>query len=347
MEYISIYILVFVLFPIAFFYKAKIRKKEDIIKEVLNKNDTFCLKGLCAVAIMLSHYVMHGMDEANSFGGPIAAMKWAGGIGVCVFFFCSGYGLFLSTEDKEIEKAFLWKRFKRIFPAYWFLRLIFGLLLKRTQNGILYFILFVLGIKQPAWFVTEILLIYILFYISARISKKHIIPIMTAMLTVMSLLFFFMELEARWYNANLVFVLGMVFACHKSELLGWLNKNYFFKLIGNVFLFLLLLCVFIATKGMLFRDFIKLPAGGLVSIMLVQLLIKIKPESSFMFFIGKYSLELYLIHLNIWQIYSELDINQYVPVKFWSCVVVSLLCTWLYSLVDSMICRGMKKKKKA
>ena len=113
MEYISIYILVFVLFPIAFFYKAKIRKKEDIIKESLNKNDTFCLKGLCAVAIMLSHYVMHGMDEADSFGGPIAAMKWAGGIGVCVFFFCSGYGLFLSTEDKEIENTFLWKTSKK------------------------------------------------------------------------------------------------------------------------------------------------------------------------------------------------------------------------------------------
>lgn len=204
-------------------------------KEILNKDDTNVLKGFAAVCIMLAHYVLYSMEEtATALGGPIAVMKWAGGLGVCIFFFCSGYGLFLSVSEKEIENVFLWKRFKRILPAYWILRFIFAVLLNEMQHGFIYFVLYVLGIKEQAWFVTEILLVYILFYISVKISRKHLIPIMTAMLAAMSLLFFFMKLEARWYNANLVFALGMIFACYKSRLIEWLEKKYWLKVLEVV-----------------------------------------------------------------------------------------------------------------
>lgn len=338
-----IYILIFIVFPCAFFYKSHIRKEEYILKEVLNKNDTSVLRGFAAIAIMFAHYVVHSMDETDSFGGPIAVMKWAGGLGVCIFFFCSGYGLFLSIDDKKIERGFLWKRFKRILPTYWILRLIFAILLKKIGNSVLYFVLYVLGIREQAWFVTEILLVYILFYISARISRKYLIPVMTAMLTAMSLLFFFMDLEAMWYNANLLFVLGMLFACYKSKLIKWLNNNYWLKLMATVCLFGILAGIFIVTKGTAVSNFFKLPAGGLVSIILVQLLIKIKPESPIMIFIGKYSLELYIIHLSVWQVYSKLIVNSNIQFKFLICVVISLLGTWVCCLAKQLI-KYMRKQ---
>lgn len=87
----------------------------------------------------------------------------------------------------------------------------------------------------------------------------------------------------------------------------------------------------------------KLPSGGLVSTILVQLLIKIRPESPIMIFIGKYFLELYIIHLSVWQVYSQLNVNSNIQFKFLICVIISLLCTWMCCLVKQFI-KYMRKQ---
>ena len=333
MKYIIIYILVFIVFPVVFFFPFHIRKKNEYA-EILSKSDTYILRGFAAIAVMIAHYVTYCMREAEDFGGLISVWKWAGGLGVCIFFYSSGYGLLVSTANKEVNKQFLWKRIKSILPTYWLLRLIPALLLNEMKNGVLYFILYVVGIKRPAWFVTEILLVYLLFYISAQISKKKEILVMTVMLAAMSFVFFLLVFEAMWYNANLLFALGMIFARYKEFIINWFSKKYFLKVIVVFFLFCMLAGIFVILKEKgISCDGMKLLAGGLVCIVLFQILIKLKLESSSMTFIGKNSLQLYLIHSNIWAICSQGNVLQNVQLKFCICVAMSLLCVWIYDKV--------------
>ncbi len=337
MKYIMIYILVFIVFPVAFFFPFHIRKKNEYT-EILNKNDTYVLRGFAAVAVMIAHYVVYSMAEAGDLRGLISVWKWAGGLGVCIFFFCSGYGLLLSTANKEINKQFLWKRLKSILPTYWLLRLMSALLLNEMKNGVWDFILYVVGIKRPAWFVTEILLVYLLFYISVKVSKKKEILVMTVMLTVMSFFFFLLGFEAMWYNANLLFALGMIFARYKESCIHWFCEKYFLKMVVVFFLFCLLAGIFVTLKiNGISCDGIKLLAGGGVCIILFQVLIKLKLESVSMIFIGRNSLQLYLIHSNIWAFCSQGNVFVNVQLKFCICVAMSLLCVWLYDVGRRMI----------
>lgn len=330
MKYIVIYILVFIVFPAAFFLPFHVRKKDEQT-EILSKSDTNILRGFAACSVMIAHYTVYCMREADDFGGLMSAWKWAGGIGVCIFFFCSGYGILLSTANKEVNKQFLWKRIKGILPTYWILRLIFGIATKKMKNGVLYFILYIVGIKRPAWFVTEILLVYLLFYISVKISKRKEILVMTVMLAIMSFFFFLLGFEAMWYNANLLFALGMVFARYKDSIIDWFNEKYFLKVVVAFFFFCMLAGMFVILKekGISF-DGMKLLAGGLVCTVLFQVLIKLKLESACMIFIGRNSLPLYLIHSNIWTICSQGNVLQNLQLKFCVCVAMSLLCIWIY-----------------
>ncbi|MBD5496306.1 MAG: acyltransferase [Lachnospiraceae bacterium] len=345
MKYIIIHILVFIVFPIAFFFKSNIRK-QDQFAEILNKNDTYVLRGFAAIGIMIAHYVGYSMREASDFGGLCSIWQYAGGLGVCIFFFCSGYGLLLSTKNRDINKQFLWKRGKSILPTYWVLRLISALLLNKMKDGIVYFVFYVIGIKEQAWFVTEILLVYLLFYISIKIDKKKMILVMTLMLMTMSFLFFLLDFEARWYNANLLFALGMLFACYKEVIISWLNKKYLLKVIMVVFLFCMSAGIFVVLKknGMP-SDGMKLLASGLSCILLCQVLIKVKLESPCMIFIGKNSLQLYIIHLSVWSVFSQWYVPAEVDIqfKFCTCVAISFLCVCIYDAGRSLI-KSIRKR---
>ena len=255
-----IHIIVFVLFPISFFYKASFQH-ERACGDILSKNDTDMLRGFAAISIMFAHYVVYGMREASPFGGPVIVMQWAGGLGVCLFFFCSGYGLMQTTAKRKIDFYFLRQRFIRILPTYWILNVFFVLLRGDMGNGFLSALLTILGLRNPAWFIVEILLIYILYFIVFQVNPKYPVIGMTVMLIIMSAVFFVLNFEARWYNANFVFVIGMLCSKYKEKIITWLYRNFFLKLFGCILLFGLLTLVFIGIRGTVAGDFMKILGG--------------------------------------------------------------------------------------
>lgn len=340
MQYWMIYVIIFVCFPLVLFWGASLRIELD---SMLDRIDTSVMRGIAAIGIMFAHYIIRSMDEDISFVGPISALQWAGGLGVCVFFFCSGYGLFLSVQNKSLKKDFLWKRFSKILPCYWILRLIFALSLGIYHGA--GFFLYVLGFVDQAWFVTEILLVYILFYISGTIFRKHFLLAMTGLLSIMSIVFCCMGLEARWYNANLVFIIGMVLALRKEKIVRWINRHFWGNLLGCIVMFGIFVAIFVSIRGSLLSNAFKLSAGGLVSLLLIFFLIKIRITSPFMLFVGEYSLQMYLIHLFVWEYYSSLRVPQNVQYKFVLCVLASVILTWLYSVCEKKI-KYIKNRKR-
>lgn len=335
METIGINIIVFLFLPYIILQKCTYLKY-GWNENLLTPDDSAIVRGIAAIFVVFSHFLtLQGKQVYNL--GPAILFRWTGGLGVCIFFFISGYGLWTKYQDNIITCHFLWKRFKNIIPTVLVLRFIFAFLLKTYQKGYKYFLLYTLNIEAPLWFITEIIIIYILYYIAAKVGKKHRIFLMTGLLILMSIIFYLLDMDERWYNANLVFTAGMLFAKYRVNFLIFYQKHYWIKLGLNVFLFIICSVGFSLFKGRLLAISLKLIAGSLFSICLVAVLMKIQVNSRLLLFIGKYSLQIYVIHLSLRELIS-ITIGRRSPLLFFSLGFIStFLLTIIYQYIERKI----------
>lgn len=163
--------------------------KNAIHEDALNKSDSFMLRGMAALFIIFSHYVTYVGEFLETGLGLARIYVWFGGLGVCIFFFVSGYGLEITYKDAPVTVDFLKKRFFNIIPTYVVVRCIFGLIEKKYINGFGYFTGYIVGIHEPLWFVTEILIIYLIYYFSKKICPLRCsVAIMALCLSIMSVI---------------------------------------------------------------------------------------------------------------------------------------------------------------
>lgn len=342
-ECLIINIIVYLLFPLIVFMKAGIRNSE-IDKKVLTKDDSTSLRGVAALFVMFSHYILFIENKFMCDVGPAKILEWFGGLGVCLFFFLSGYGCYMTVDKKEVRISFLWKRFVNVLPTYLILRITFCFLLKEYDGGIITTLLYILGFREPLWFVSEIIIIYILLYIAVKLNKKHVIGITAVFLFIMSVIFFLLHFEARWYNANLVFCLGMLFAKHRDKVLAFLQRRYWLKWVEIIFLFGLFSGGFVAFKTYAFSAGLKLIAGGLFCFIFVLFLMRIRIASPAIMYMGKKSLHFYIIHLYVQNIYERMIIVENAAAWFTLCILSSLTLTVLYGLLEDGIKRIIVSK---
>jgi len=156
--------------------------------DYLGVESTTGLKGFLALGIVfhhLSQWVTTGMEFSN-FG-------YMGTYIVSVFFFLSGYGLYVQNEKKEnYLDNFLVKRLSKILTPFIIISSIY--LIYRSINGQVlsssFFIdLFKKGstVIYNGWFVDIIILMYIFFYISFRVFTNKTIAILVNTLFIISL----------------------------------------------------------------------------------------------------------------------------------------------------------------
>lgn len=301
------------------------------------------LRGIAAISIMFAHYVIYGMRETDSFSGPIIIMQWAGGLGVGLFFFCSGYGLMSTTINHKIDFGWLKHRFINVLPTYWTLNVFLLLLRKNECENI---ILSILGIENPAWFIVEIMIIYMLFYIAFHVGTKYRILNMAVLLFIMSVIFLVLNFEARWYNTNFIFIIGMLCSKYKEKIILYLYHNFYLKLLGSLFLFGIFALAFIATRGTMVGNLMKIISDGLLNVVFIQIIMKIKLNSPLIIYMGKNSLQLYVIHTHIWYFFSSYMSKLNIQLKFIICVCVSVLCMTIYNYFKYIFKISYRKYKK-
>ena len=306
---------------------------------VLTKDDSAAMRGIAAMFVVLAHYLYYLKEQGLNRLGPAQLMEWCGGLGVCVFFFASGYGLWMSYRNKDIDRTYLYNRFKNLVPAVIILRLIFGLTSGISNNGALYFLLYIINLKEPLWFVSEIILVYIIFYIAMKISKKHCIKLVSFMLVIMSIIFYLLGFEARWYNANLVFTAGMLTARYRQPLLNFLKKLYFLKLVGMLIVFGICAVGFSAFKGDIWANVLKLFAGAIFSICIFCVLMKLRIHSKLLLIIGRSSLQIYIIHLGVRDICKAAFGKKHLLSQFIGGIITSVIITIIYYYIESNIRR--------
>lgn len=330
MDVFFLNVFLFLVFPMMLLYKSRFQLTA-LDNSMISVADSNVLRGIAAVFVMIAHYILEIQGSSNLEIGSAKLFSWFGGLGVCLFFFLSGYGMQIRYAHEKLNLSFLARRFIRIYPSYIVLRFLFGWI-QMIDNKLSTFkcLLYILGIYKPMWFIVEILLIYVLYYIASRFLNEHINICMTVMLIVMSALFYVNDFEAHWYNANLLFVIGAICAKYWSKITKFYFRAFIRKIILTGIFFAIFSLLFTTYKGTLYGNCFKVFAGAMFCLLFVQMNMAIRWNSRMFSMLGNASLELYIVHQNIWRIYEKYIPSEFISVRFIICSVCAACIALLY-----------------
>ncbi len=164
---IGIYVICFIVFPISIFIQAK---RCDDKKVLLEKDDTNVIKGFAICLVIFTHLIIELKTEVV-ISPLLNIFQVTGAVGVLLFFFVSGYGIY-----KQYNKSFSGKNFwfKRLFNMYLpciFMQFIFCMIKMLMQGEFSFLRLFIESFFY-GWFIDVILIQYFVFYISLMISRS-------------------------------------------------------------------------------------------------------------------------------------------------------------------------------
>ena len=288
---------------------AKIYKAGEWNDGFLSRGQTKALQGFCAIAIVFHHmaqktcaywlkeeYIVHGLD----FFVPIGYLL------VAIFFFCSGYGLYKSYQEKEdYLYEFGWKRVLPIVIPFFLTSVIYLDVRTKMGEDILANWLNV-GIRfgEPqmfnmyGWFVYALFVVYFGFWLGFRKNGKKEISIAVFSLVIVAYIAFchWWMYGGWWYNTIWLATVGVLTAVYEKRIVKWLKKSYKFCLP-------LCLCVFAALFWTAFRNegesyavWIQMLAAGFFVFGVMILGMKVRIGNKALSFLGGYTLEIYLIH---------------------------------------------------
>jgi membrane-bound acyltransferase YfiQ involved in biofilm formation len=194
--------------------------KDNYNLQPLKMGNALPLRGILAVEIVLGH--VYGYTEGNKLlylNDRIAI--WVVGM----FFFLSGYGLMISFHKKEnYLKKFLLKRIGIIIIPFLIMKLInFGLGLSNDFIGSL----------LNDWFTIEIIVVYIVWYVSYKfMSEKHAFVILAVLVFVLNVLGCYYNIGTRWYGSTACFLAGIMWEHLERRLVSYFTSRYVKSLIG-------------------------------------------------------------------------------------------------------------------
>lgn len=307
---------------------SKIAAKNEWQDEPLSLEVSKAIQGFCAVAIIIHHLAQNLMEKADVLQG----FSEFGVLFVGVFFFFSGYGLYTSLKTKEnYLKGFLRKRLTTILIPFYVCIVIFTVTACITgakfEGKELFFVLsgWTL-INDHMWYIVEIAILYILFFVIYRLIKNRTVATIVMTLCVIGMIagslmlchgedyscpYWFMG--EWWYNSTFLFIVGILVSKHSDILRKIARKGYAFFLIlfGGLTIWFASL-----TKNALetysywseipgvdpnYDDKLRclslqLPWIIFFVCFLLLLMMKVKFSNGILKFLGSISLELYLIH---------------------------------------------------
>jgi len=199
----------------------------------------------------------------------LQVMEYGGFILVAIFYFISGYGLVYGLQHKtNYLHGFLKKRLIHVLLPYWMVNVVLIIIYIILGKNItpLDIVLTLLGLDMitGTWFVTSILIMYILFYISFMLSKRiesdELINGATGkcgliFLTVFVLIYcaccLLLNLNSVWTASISAFLFGCYYHKFRDDLEAWFRKKWGLKFLISlaVFSFLYVGRLVLAYKG--------------------------------------------------------------------------------------------------
>lgn len=258
----------------------------------LSRGNVNALRGIMAIEIVLGHtYGARDGTELLYVNDRIGL--WPVGI----FFFLSGYGLMYSLHHKEQYcKGFLKKRiFQRIFIPFLVVFIIRYIVYYWQQN----IIKTMLADLISNWFVTEILLIYILWWvIYSFIDEKKAIMLWLIATTILNIIGCIYGIATRWYASTACFLVGIIWEKYEKVIKAYLQYHYIRMALCSVGVWGsgTVLFLFLAKQNSWIACICMNITCVSLCILVYLVLMKFNIGNKATNFLGRYSWEIYLLH---------------------------------------------------
>lgn len=279
-------------------------KSKNVFNEkYLSISTTQGEKGIAAVMI-----VFHHLSQAIPISVALKPLQYIGFIMVSMFFFVSGYGLVYGVENKQnYLNGFLRKRMVPILIPYWIVTIVYSIIhsLKGKFFSPYQYVLSFLGISQifNCWFVTAILLMYLLFLIAYTLCKTAGNRIIVLCIEIFGYVIICNVLGIEsYYSASVsAFFFGTLWYYYQNSFTKWIRTSYYIRssIIFCLFLFLFTGRLALSWIG-IDSEWVHVPLRNIISVLFILCLItitqKIEIRSRILSWLGSISYELYLIH---------------------------------------------------
>lgn len=306
---------------------------ESIPSPFLNKDFTNKLRGFSIIAIMFSHFInMIYFSNVSS----LSIVKWFFSIlaasGVAIFLFLSGYGNYLAAKN-EYTFSRLYKQSLRLYISTgivilteFLFALIIGIKnLFPTLKSLFYNLITLTEPPFSSWYLKEQLFLYILIFLCFKLSKKYNILLMFIFSILFVLFAIKFNLKGFWWVYVISFPLGTLVAAKKSIFSSISKLKTYFYLFLSVLFLIISVILFLTLHNEIFYISLSLSTSFLIA--LLSLIINIK--SNIFDFCGKYSLEIYLLHLFSIALLAQISfLNSY---SLWIKFLIMLLVVILFS----------------
>jgi len=354
--------------------------KDQFVQVFLPMTSANAIKGFAAVGIILHHLVQHDTQYGSIYKGPVFFMNEMGIFFTAIFFFLSGYGLLESYNSKpDYLDNFLKKRLPSVLVPFYLSNIIYiiikGFLWERITN-IKDFFTCLIGftlLNTNTWFLVEITLLYLVFYF----TYKHISNKKTALWTVFASILVMVTVGILlghesdgigghwfkgewWFNSTIAFYFGLSVGQYKDKILSFFKNRYKVMMPLTTVLFLISLNINYFGLQMIFGYYTesatsmgypdKIASYIIQTISIIAfsafficLNLKLTFGNKLLFFFGKISLELYIIHGIFMEIfYYNLEFRGIA--LYLSVYATSIIAAWGLYFIDKPFIKLFKGK---
>lgn len=333
--------IIFLLILLLALYKIKVSPK-GFYETYIGREQTTAIKGLFALVIFSSH--IRTYIELSGYQGLIYdhLLNLIGQLMVVMFLFYSGYGILEAYKAKKhYENNFIKRRFLKVlihFDCAVFIYLIVDIILKIKYTPIDYLLCWTgwKAIGNSKWFVFDILLLYLITYISFKIVKfisirnKKIDKIkflvfccLVETIFAIAILFLLKRNEGSWwYDTLLSFPCGMLFSCYKEKIENWAKKNYILTLGVNMICF----GIFYSINSFIAYNI----CSCFFAITVVLLTMKVKIYNNLFNWLGKASFSIYILQRMPMIIFTYFNINQNVFIFITLCFISVIFLAFMF-----------------
>jgi len=288
------------IFLIIIIYKIKFTKDN---KEYLSLKTCNSIRGILAIIVLFHH-----IAQRTTSGFLFQEFGNLGFMPVSLFFFFSGYGLMKKyISDENYKEGFIKKRIPTllipyiiVIILYWIMYACYGH--SYTINEMLEILSRGYIIASASWYIVDIIILYFIFFLSMKLlNKKYNLIILINLIFSILLMIILKNIGwgEYWYNTIIVSTLGMFWAYKEESIIRFLNKSYFITLPMFIALFLILYLnknLFVRLLNFEYASvIITLIIGILFSIIMIMFSKKVIIGNKILDFIGKISLEVYLL----------------------------------------------------
>ena len=339
----------FIILIIIFLYKMEFNPQNSFYDDYIGINTTTAINGIFVAFVFMNHlgdYIVHLPNEAVWFD----FRNLLGQLIVVPFLFYSGYGMMCSYEKKGTPyiKGIFKNRFLKLllhFDLAVVLFAIMNLIIGRefTLKDFLLSLTTWGAIGNSNWYITAILILYILMTVSFLIFKKHKISallLMTVLTVGVGVVFILMDKPVRYYNTIVLFPLGMWYAYFKKYIDKILMKN------NLIYFGVLTLSLFLLALGNANRDrniiAFEIFAVSFIAV-IILLSMKIKLQNTIINMLGKHVFSIYILQRIPMKIFSELGLNGddnhllFFAVTFAATVFIAVIFDKFTAKIDSKL----------